>query len=91
MIINMRDDSEACRALLRLGQELQWSELDGGVSRDSFWGSIADRFNDLSVLATFSFTGYVDEADPSRPPLCRREASCLKNHFQNSRPVFTVA
>lgn len=91
LIIVMRDDERARSALYRLGQELRRAELDCGTSRDSFWGIIADRFNDTSLPIRFSFTGHVDEADPSLDPLCKRSAASLKSHFQEARTVFSEA
>lgn len=65
-------------------------ELDAGRTRDSFWGTVALRFNDPSLCPTFSFHGSVDEANPAGLPLCDRPAALLKQYFQETRPTFTL-
>lgn len=91
LIVLMKDDERVRSALFKLGQELRRCELDSGNTRDAFWGVIEGRFNDQSVLVHFSFTGHIEEADPSVPPLCHRSAELLKLQFRDARSVFTEA
>lgn len=91
LILVMRDDERARTALFKLNQELQRAELDGGVSRDCFWGIISDRFNDRSLPVRFDFSCEVEDIDPSQPPPCFRSTSSLKAHFQDARSTFTTA
>lgn len=91
LLVLMKEDEKVRESMYRLGQELRRAELDTGTSRDSFWGIIEARFNDVSLLVKFSFEGYLSDADPSAPPLCNRSGEVLKGHFRDAKSVFTKA
>ena len=65
--------------------------LDGYVTRDSFWVIIANRFNDPFVSAFKNFDGRVDNINANEMPVKERSASTLSKHFYESKKAFTKA
>ena len=90
LIIMLRHNEHCRQSINLLQQELTRAQLDAGRSRDSFWARIADRFNDPSEHIAYSFDGWVEDAEPSLPPLCVRAASVLKDQYARTRTGFTV-
>ena len=90
LIVMLRHNEHCRSAINMLQQELTRAQLDSGRSRDSFWVTIADRFNDSTELVQYSFEGWVEDADPSLPPICFRAASVLKDQYARTRTGFTV-
>lgn len=75
---------------MQLGQVLTRAQLDARVTRDTYWRTIAERFNDHSLQPLFDFTASVDEADSSLPPVCHRTPEILKSYFRDTRSRFTI-
>ena len=87
-IIVMLRHKEHCRSAINtLQQELMRAQLDSGRTRESFWVTIADRFNESTKLVQYSFEGWVEDADPSLLPICFRAASDLKDQIGLSDPM----
>lgn len=91
LVVIIKYDETCKQAMEKLQLELTRGEIDGGRTRDFYWGVIAQRFNDTSLRPSMSFLGCCEEADPSRLPLNYRPASVLKLQFQNARSHFTTA
>ncbi|CAN8062778.1 unnamed protein product [Agarophyton chilense] len=91
LIVLLRDDERAKMALgTAIGVELTRAQLDVNVTRDSFWKTIEDRFNDASVDIRKCFAGRVDEIDSNERTKAFRSASVLRNQFNHVRKLFSI-
>ena len=91
LAVIIKTDEDCRQAMEKLQLELTRGEIDGGRTRECYWGVIAKRFNDPALRPCMSFVGCCEEADPKRLPLAYRQASVLKTEFQNARSHFTSA
>lgn len=90
LCVIIANDEIAREAFFKLGQEMTRSQLDAGVSRDNYWATIAERFNDPTIRPQYSFVGRVDEANASEIPPCVRLPSTLKSQYTDSKGKFTT-
>lgn len=92
LIVVLRDDERARGAVIRATEsDLSREELDGRVTRKSFWSFVADRFNYTSLRTSLNLTGRLDDVDAGRAVSTFRSAKKLRQIFVDARALFPIA
>ena len=87
----LRDDEVARDALIASGQPLEREQQDRRINRESFWETIAERFNDPSLAPHMDLRGILENFNPSIAPREHVAASRLRTIWYNMRGPFSLS